>query len=248
MKIGKAVSIHAPRVGCDIKRYPLTGHANQFQFTHPVWGATIDYLHQILSYDGFNSRTPCGVRLRIEEIKISPTSVSIHAPRVGCDDRGDLRSCRCCRFNSRTPCGVRPDDATRAATDAGFQFTHPVWGATHRACGTYSPLPVSIHAPRVGCDVILFLFRRLTLMFQFTHPVWGATWHRNGINWPISFQFTHPVWGATVSASMSCRSSTFQFTHPVWGATQPRLWRPLSKNLFQFTHPVWGATFGMVLC
>ena len=34
-----AVSIHAPRVGCDFNiRYKASN--NWFQFTHPVWGAT----------------------------------------------------------------------------------------------------------------------------------------------------------------------------------------------------------------
>ncbi len=56
-----------------------------FQFTHPVWGATPTN-HNQHNYD----------------------TVSIHAPRVGCDNPDDdvnLRSC-------------------------SFQFTHPVWGAT----------------------------------------------------------------------------------------------------------------------
>ena len=58
-----AVSIHAPRAGCDLARLHTAQLKEEFQFTHPVRGATIDYLHQIQSYDGFNSRTPCGVRL-----------------------------------------------------------------------------------------------------------------------------------------------------------------------------------------
>ena len=56
------VSIHAPRVGCDtIACHSLTV-SSLFQFTHPVWGATVAW-HARLVVHG----------------------VSIHAPRVGCD-------------------------------------------------------------------------------------------------------------------------------------------------------------------
>ena len=55
-----------------------------FQFTHPVWGATAS-----------------------EESTVIDGTVSIHAPRVGCDYKlvPDVTPEE--RFNSRTPCGVR---------------------------------------------------------------------------------------------------------------------------------------------
>ena len=58
----KDVSIHAPRVGCDDVDNLLAKVSPVFQFTHPVWGATL-------------WRPPPLVNLM----------VSIHAPRVGCD-------------------------------------------------------------------------------------------------------------------------------------------------------------------
>ena len=87
------VSIHAPRAGCD--RQSLAGAAHQhgfnsrtpcgvrpstktrrmwkmeFQFTHPVRGATEHPLVPASSPQGFNSRTPCGVRLRCPKIRIN---------------------------------------------------------------------------------------------------------------------------------------------------------------------------------
>ena len=39
--------------------------------------------------------------------------------------------------------------------DLVFQFTHPVWGATGYHCNKWYPLTVSIHAPRVGCDLAI---------------------------------------------------------------------------------------------
>ena len=100
------ISIHAPRAGCDLRR-PGDCHCKP----------------------DFNPRTPCGVRLesllslsiilpfqsthpvRGATRKVHPAdayeSISIHAPRAGCDSGycspipapGD--------FNPRTPCGVR---------------------------------------------------------------------------------------------------------------------------------------------
>ena len=123
-----------------------------FQFTHPVWGATYS-AHRSQAYQrGFNSRTPCGVRL------------------ISFQGHSQVRS-----FNSRTPCGVRPFSSnTQRYTDSVsihaprvgcdffftaedtsyklFQFTHPVWGATDEITPDISPEAVSIHAPRVGCD------------------------------------------------------------------------------------------------
>ena len=56
--------------------------------------------------------------------------ISIHAPREGCDLR---------------------DNAAKL-TQAQFQSTHPVRGATHRIRVGFLVLGISIHAPREGCD------------------------------------------------------------------------------------------------
>ena len=156
-------------------------------------------LYHIGQGAGFNSRTPCGVRHSLVFVRGLGIVVSIHAPRAGCDlthnyslvavrvsihapragcDRG-WRSCypsSSC-FNSRTPCGVRQEVREEVSLLGGFQFTHPVWGATsmpccgrlrficfnsRTPCGVRpqllrlpsAPSPVSIHAPRVGCDCV----------------------------------------------------------------------------------------------
>ena len=101
----------------------------EFQFTHPMWGATCR-LSACWRWVGcFNSRTPCGVRL-LDLISPLALFVSIHAPHVGCDSN-DL--------------GVPEFTKT-------FQFTHPMWGATLRNLGYIFDRTVSIHAPHVGCD------------------------------------------------------------------------------------------------
>ena len=86
-----------------------------------------------------------------------------------------------------------------------FQFTHPGRGATVEDSEVATWKPVSIHAPREGCDYGdgggLFAY----LKFQFTHPGRGATTERaNGLLKLRMFQFTHPGRGATKSWSPSC--------------------------------------------
>ena len=144
----------------------------------------------------FNSRTPCGVRQYPLTPPFHPISFNSRTP-CGVRRRYCLyaRSIRC--FNSRTPCGVRP------YTRLGFKPASRV----------------SIHAPRVGCDVLTKLMSVMVKLFQFTHPVWGATKAKTFKDLFLEFQFTHPVWGATAHELVHVALEEFQFTHPVWGAT-----------------------------
>ena len=142
------------RTPCGVRHSTLTSYTNrlEFQFTHPVWGATrstrststtsrFQFTHPV--WDATSA-------LGYQEIE---SRVSIHAPRVGCDDNAGagtgssprFNSRTPCgvrhhndthhtsehnRFNSRTPCGVRQSDSSLYVKVQKFQFTHPVWGAT----------------------------------------------------------------------------------------------------------------------
>ena len=102
------VSIHAPRAGCDCyapRAYCSTRGFNsrtpcgmrrgqpqttqwgvRFQFTHPVWGATSP-LSDMLCGMAFQFTHPVwGATLLHSTTCLLPYIVSIHAPRVGCDD------------------------------------------------------------------------------------------------------------------------------------------------------------------
>ena len=57
--------------------------------------------------EGFNSRTPGGVRLVSQPVGGLTLGVSIHAPREGCDKRVRILRIQHSGFNSRTPGGVR---------------------------------------------------------------------------------------------------------------------------------------------
>ena len=102
----------------------------RFQFTHPGRGATTKRAKRHISQ-----------------------SVSIHAPREGCDQAGNaavnaymqfqfthpgrgatvnilIANADLDSFNSRTPGGVRHDLRTFLYGGSTFQFTHPGRGAT----------------------------------------------------------------------------------------------------------------------
>ena len=127
-----AVSIHAPREGCDRPRYLLNTFLGEFQFTHPGRGATIEQTMHNFQHSRFNSRTPGGVRLTlIWDCSLSATFQFTHPGRGA------------------------TDESTRARSDVGFQFTHPGRGATLVRVFSVPASVVSIHAPREGCDTLI---------------------------------------------------------------------------------------------
>ena len=123
------VSIHAPREGCDTGVVPSELYGTEFQFTHPGRGATWKKSPRnnlVLFQFTHPGRGATTEQLRN---KVGH-SVSIHAPREGCDFAGKSSSSRISCFNSRTPGGVRLGRYTKLSDDRVFQFTHPGRGAT----------------------------------------------------------------------------------------------------------------------
>ena len=148
--------------------------------------------------------------------------ISIHAPRVGSDWKRYCRNqVKRWHFNPRSPCGERRCAMSLQSRHAVFQSTLPVWGATTTLSplrldfavfqstlpvwgatlkavkSSIPPISISIHAPRVGSDLIspiglpypdnfnprspcgerLLMFIPLFTQYKFqsTLPVWGAT-------------------------------------------------------------------------
>ena len=191
------ISIHAPRVGGDTcwthcpppilyfnPRPPCGGRPSQpgqnapqkpFQSTPPVWGATI-------------CMSLCYIKVYI----------SIHAPRVGGDERcltlpgsGMLfqstppvwgatgrtwaMSPRPGNFNPRPPCGGRRWSDWSTSSSLYFNPRPPCGGRRVQSSGPASAFPISIHAPRVGGDRYDSQLPFRHWLFQSTPPVWGAT-------------------------------------------------------------------------
>ena len=147
----------------------------EFQFTHPVRGATVAAPASLRRRSRFNSRTPCGVRPTKSPFLAAGLKVSIHAPRAGCDVRGGRRGYGWCSFNSRTPCGVR----------LGCRCT------LRLRCA------VSIHAPRAGCDYPHPGRPEPPPSFNSRTPCGVRPQSAKQAVEEQTFQFTHPVRGAT---------------------------------------------------
>ena len=194
-----------------------------FQSTHLVWGATVRRLRIPRYWLYFNPRTSCEVRRLIwwtgRHTTIFQSThlvwgatfynfkhdkdriISIHAPRVRCDD--EMAHGVTCNyyFNPRTSCEVRRALHCNAFWFSLFQSTHLVWGATWLYRLTITVITISIHAPRVRCDFLHFLLLSIVCYFNprtscEVRPL--PFYWRNRIS---KFQSTHLVWGATLNHS-----------------------------------------------
>ena len=199
--VGSPNEYFNPRTPCGVRRFRLhhQGLFLLFQSTHPVWGATsfaMQYLVAII--------------------------ISIHAPRVGCDSRQDLLQLAIDLFQSTHPVWGATASKQEIKEKYGvFQSTHPVWGATHRPVSSICQTFISIHAPRVGCDLSILCRPWYQNRFQSTHPVWGATSQIATHSSSVGLISIHaPRVGCDYSVFASKQEiKEFQSTHPVWGAT-----------------------------
>ena len=154
------ISIHAPRMGCDVQSTALFSGSPHFNPRTP-YGVRLARVRVMEDIYHFNPRTPYGVR-----------PLCSYHPNL------------CSHFNPRTPYGVRRLSWIMVRFDKKFQSTHPVWGATRSATRSKSSTSISIHAPRMGCDEQNHQEQYAYYAFQSTHPVWGAT-HTSARRLPI---------------------------------------------------------------
>ena len=218
--------------------------SNKFQFTHPVWGATIvqiaividkqvsihaprvgcdsSMLRIDLSTESFQFTHPVWGATMDATLQAVNYIVSIHAPRVGCDYSLDHEVRSSFGFNSRTPCGVRLPCGTCYACQSNVSIHAPRVGCDHYTDTLWCCLSVSIHAPRVGCDFnepTTSLFR---VGFNSRTPCGvrlknGRPDHQTGM-----FQFTHPVWGATLSITIAISTMLVSIHAPRVGCDRSR--------------------------
>ena len=163
-------------MGCDIEAHTIGSPILKFQFTHPMWGATLggDSRRTYLCTVSIHApRAGCNICRIIKQFR---NGVSIHAPRAGCDLRVSLSS----------------------SSDFLFQFTHPVRGATEQPIRHIIVPLVSIHAPRAGCDRSSCLASHSFAGFNSRTPCGVRHLISTKIVITSLFQFTHPVRGATL--------------------------------------------------
>ena len=121
-----------------------------FQSTHPVRGAT-----QIL------------------RIFVGRQTISIHAPREGCDNLP--KTCNeWFLISIHAPREGCDSGSPHIVTPVAFQSTHPVRGATRPQRTAPHRRPFQSTHPVRGATVKIVL-ETLNQLFQSTHPVRGAT-------------------------------------------------------------------------
>ena len=98
----RAISIHAPREGCDSLYHAASRTTTLFQSTHPVRGAT--WFQELAGRDvKISIHAPREGCDPFHNMQGAFPNISIHAPREGCDARTRARSRKLSNFNPRTP-------------------------------------------------------------------------------------------------------------------------------------------------
>ena len=170
----RGISIHAPRMGSDLPA-GRGDHHRQISIHAPRMGSDAFMMASNRLSGDFNPRSPDGER---------QTTPSRHTQQWD--------------FNPRSPDGERLNPKLWKRGIDPFQSTLPGWGATAepgtrdagrqhfnprspdgerrtlRADTDYSN-NISIHAPRMGSDVINEMTQQTNPVFQSTLPGWGAT-------------------------------------------------------------------------
>ena len=213
LRLDDAVSIHAPREGCDF-RLSVLEFRDKFQFTHPGRGATfLIGLIRVLSTVSIHApREGCDC---IESYPIMDNKdVSIHAPREGCDSAGML-----------VPCLVRVSiHAPREGCDKIINAK------------SFTPR-VSIHAPREGCDGLYSPSHQNGQSFNSRTP--GGVRQvkmRLRVIFP-RFQFTHPGRGATCNLLTNCYTESVSIHAPREGCDVRTLLKVSSLQSFNSRPP-----------
>ena len=176
--LSHAISIHAPRVGSDGDALYADALVLRFQSTLPVWGATWTTILVTRVSANFNPRSPCGERPErasqaAQRCNFNPRSPCGERPNQishradgrlfqstlpvwgATSSRASMVSCWL-YFNPRSPCGERLHHNISFVKRSQFQSTLPVWGATAGAHQLRDGVGISIQAPRVGSDGILW--------------------------------------------------------------------------------------------
>ena len=174
------ISIHAPRMGSDLG-YNVQQSINnldfnprspygerpckpsdcagfvRFQSTLPVWGATVNG-HSADAVDVFQSTLPVwGATRRRQTVDLGGyETFQSTLPVWGATWTRHATRHTTANFNPRSPYGERPKAWQTGSHPNKFQSTLPVWGATNSGSPATLVSNISIHAPRMGSDLLLF--------------------------------------------------------------------------------------------
>ena len=147
------------------------------------------------------------------------------------------------RFQSTPPhargdLGVTPEYVSMVL----FQSTPPMRGATPRRQVRQGNHLISIHAPRVGGDLVAADAIHISVPISIHAPRVGGRHYKVSADYILGiFQSTPPMRGATSSLGSSSVPTRFQSTPPVRGATR-HLRKARPAGHISIHAPVRGAT------
>ena len=126
-----------------------------FQSTPPVWGAT-ETAKRPPAFRGISIHAPrVGGDSAPQARAAAYRPISIHAPRVGGDHILAFKTIKFQVFQSTPPVwGATPPGLSRGAFPINFNPRPPCGGRRDFGFFGYFHLGISIHAPRVGGDII----------------------------------------------------------------------------------------------
>ena len=167
----------------------------------------------------FNPRSPHGERptaigAALDSVVFQSTLPAWGATTFGASSGGSYE------FQSTLPAWGATSFPRGSALQVSFQSTLPAWGATPLRNLKYCRGHISIHAPRMGSDVLLGSSNRWLLYFNPRSPHGERRDMDDKALYLFAFQSTLPAWGATFSSGFASRLVIpFQSTLPAWGAT-----------------------------
>ena len=169
-----------------------------FQSTHPVRGATAQ---------------PCPA--------VQGYTISIHAPRAGCDDFMRVYDGKNYRISIHAPRAGCDAVCPRAAFDVWIISIHaPRAGCDVERAGVHRNAKISIHAPRAGCDDVVHVFSFFGLTISIHAPRAGCDHTSNAVFVSNSHFNPRTPCGVRQIGTINRRADLeFQSTHPVRGAT-----------------------------
>ena len=115
-------------------------------------GSDLDSVVKLNGIYHFNPRSPHGERHVILVSLDALHSISIHAPRMGSDNRCRQMYTSNCNFNPRSPHGERPHSRAWAVRCVHISIHAPRMGSDKSSIEVTREFWISIHAPRMGSD------------------------------------------------------------------------------------------------
>ena len=171
------------------------------------------------------------------------TDISIHAARMGCDQKwaesdqspddfnprspNGLRLVaqattlkKVCNFNPRSPNGLRLKARSRALKTCLFQSTQPEWAATNTGAVDIDYMAISIHAARMGCDYLYSCasFLRSLISIHAARMGCDVCWWRQ-LRVRQDCNSRSPHWHRKFEKVVVNTRFGFQSTQPEWAAT-----------------------------